>query len=251
MAIPTVALDDVDLVIQAGRSARIGADDFRLDNDQEYRLLRRLAGGRARYLMLSTRAVYGPAGPGPLRETDAPAPASAYACNKLALERAATKALGERACIARLSNVFGFEWPGRRTFFGTMLTSLKDQGVIRFDMAGETERDFLPVELAATALARLATTGASGVVNVGAGFSLPCAALAQSLIDGFGSGRLAIDTDEPSDTFWMDTSRLAKLTGLRTTSASVLAAAHDAGRRLRGHHADVAPVRPAPPPRSV
>jgi nucleoside-diphosphate-sugar epimerase len=231
-AIPSIDLDGVELVIHAGRAAGIGTDEWRLEQDPEYRLLTRLVGHSARYVMLSTRAVYGPAGSRPLRPTDPPAPASPYGRNKLRLEQAARDLLGERLCILRLSNVFGFEWPGRTTFFGTMLDRLKQDGLIRFDMAGSTRRDFIPVEPAARMIARLAALRQSGIVQVGAGLSLPCADLAHAVIEGFGNGRLLVESVLPKDEFAFDTSAAQAETGILVQPDDVLSAARQAGRAL-------------------
>ncbi len=231
-AIPGIDLAGVELVIHAGRATGIGTEAWRLDQDLEHCLLTRLAGHPACYVMLSTRAVYGPAGSRPLRPTDTPAPASAYGRNKLRLEQAAQGLLGERLCILRLSNVFGFEWPGRATFFGIMLDRLKRDGVIRFDMAGSARRDFLPVELAARMIARLAAGRQGGIVHVGAGLSLPCADLAHAVIEGFGSGRLLVESPFPKDEFAFDASAAQAATGIVVGADDVLSAARQAGLAL-------------------
>lgn len=233
-ALATIALEDVDLVIHAGRAAAIGTERWRLDQDLEHGLLTRLARQRARYVMLSTRAVYGrQAGLLPLRESDPTLPVTAYGRNKLRLEQAATTLLGqERLCILRLSNVFGFEWPGRTTFFGTMLERLRAEGLIRFAMAGSTRRDFVPVRLAAAMIARLALGKLTGVIHVGAGRSLPCAALAEAVIAGYGSGRLVIDKAAVSDEFAFDTGIASTACGIEVSEAAILAAATEAGRLL-------------------
>jgi nucleoside-diphosphate-sugar epimerase len=227
-----VRLDGVGLVIHAGRAAGIGTQAWRLEQDVEHLLLTRLAGHAARYVMLSTRAVYGAAPGRPLREDDPPVPVTAYGRNKLSLEQAARTLLGDRLCVLRLSNVFGFEWPGRATFFGNMLDRLERDGLIRFDMAGSTRRDFVPVEPAVAMIARLATGTRSGIVHVGAGLSLPCADLAQAVIDGFGRGRLVVDGPEPRDCFAFDTTIARAETGIVVARAQILAAARGAGRAL-------------------
>jgi nucleoside-diphosphate-sugar epimerase len=230
--IPGISLDGVELVIHAGRATGIGTDSWRLDQDPEYCLLTRLASHPARYMMLSTRAVYGIAGSQALRPTDPPAPVTPYGRNKLRLEQAARDLLGERLCILRLSNVFGFEWPGRATFFGIMLDGLKRDSVIRFDMAGSTRRDFIPVELAALTVARLTTGRQRGIVHVGAGLSLPCADLAHAVIQGFGSGRLLVESPLPKDEFAFDTRAAQAETGVVVRADDVLSAARQAGLAL-------------------
>jgi nucleoside-diphosphate-sugar epimerase len=229
---PTLDGQRFDLVIHAGRSPAIGRGDWRLADDAEHLLLRRLASSSCRYLMLSSRAVYGPAGDAALAPGHATAPASAYGRNKLRLEQAGRDLLGERLGILRLSNVFGCEWPGRATFFGTMLAGLAQRSEIRFDMAGSTRRDFVPVEMAARIIASLARLRAEDpVLHVGAGIALPCAALAEAVIAGFGRGRL-VATGPERDGFAFDVGRTVALTGIALDEAGVLGAAWAAGRQL-------------------
>ncbi|WP_027135361.1 NAD-dependent epimerase/dehydratase family protein [Geminicoccus roseus] len=232
-AIPDVPLEGVELVIHAGRAAGIGTEAWRLADDVEHLLLTRLARHPAHYVMLSSRAVYGPAEGRRLRESDLPAPASAYGRNKLRLEQAGQVLLGQRLCILRLSNVFGFEWPGRSTFFGAMLDRLKREGLIRFDMAGSTRRDFVPVAQAAAMIAALATRRRGGIVHVGAGRSLHCAALAEAVIAGYGEGRLVVDAVNPYDEFAYNTALAQARTGINVSEAEILAAARAAGAALR------------------
>ncbi|WP_222183949.1 NAD-dependent epimerase/dehydratase family protein [Geminicoccus harenae] len=230
--IPTLDGHHFDLVIHAGRSPGIGQADWLLADDAEYLLLRRLADSACRYLMLSSRAVYGPADGNALAPNHPTAPASAYGRNKLRLEQAGRDLLGERLGILRLSNVFGCEWPGRTTFFGTMLAGLAERGAIRFDMAGSTRRDFVPVAAAARTIASLARLGTRDpVLHVGSGIALPCAALAEAAIAGFGRGRL-VATGPERDGFAFDVGRTVALTGIALDEAAVLGAARAVGREL-------------------
>ncbi|HEX2527651.1 MAG TPA: NAD-dependent epimerase/dehydratase family protein [Geminicoccus sp.] len=230
--IAAVPLDGVDVVIHAGRHRPGDPRAWRLDEDVETTLLARVQGSAARYVMLSTRAVYGPTGSAPLTEQETASPVTAYGRHKLQLEDHAQALLGDRLTVLRLANVFGYEWPGRTTFVGSMLDGLATRGIIRFDMAAATRRDFIPVEAAATAIASLASRHHPGIVNVGSGCPTACGTLAQALIDGFGRGRLVIDLDEPKDEFVLDTGVLRRRTGATVTPQNILEAAGMAGRQL-------------------
>jgi nucleoside-diphosphate-sugar epimerase len=229
---PTLPLDDVGVVIHAGRYRPADPAKWRLEEDPEAHLLERLAHSAARYVMLSTRTVYGRASSFILSEADPLRPATAYGRHKLALEERGRLLLGDRLTIARLSNVFGFEWPGRATFFGIMQERLAREGQVNFDMAAETRRDFIPVEAAARAIAALALDGRPATVNVGSGHAVACGALAQALIDGFGHGRLVVTDHTVKDEFVLNTSQLQARTGLLLAEADILEAARRAGRQL-------------------
>lgn len=241
-AIPGLRLTPADVVVHAGRHPAIGTTDWSIEDDPEAVAIERVRAAGARHVMLSTRAVYGPAGDRPLREGDEPRPASPYGRNKLRLEQLALDRLGERATILRLTNVFGFEWPGRTTFMGTMLTSLATSHEIRFDMNPATRRDFLPVDRAAAAIAAIVRRDdAGGIINVAAGFDLPCGRVADALIAGFGRGRLVTTADDVRDAFAVDTTRLHRLTGFWTSAALVV-------DEFTRHGAELAQALGDPPP---
>ena len=140
-------LDGVRAVLYAGRHPALGTPAWRLEDDLEPRLARRVAEAGLPFVSLGTRKVYAPAH-APLAETSPLGPGDLYGRQKLEIEEALVAISGSRLTRLRLSNIFGFE-PDRRSFMGLMLTRLRDEGAIRFDMSPFTARDFLPVEVAA------------------------------------------------------------------------------------------------------
>lgn len=141
------------------------------------------------YIMLSSRAAYGPAPENNLlHENLAPQPDTAYGQNKLAAENALLDLLPpERLTILRMANIFGDEF-GRHTFFGLMLSALKNQGIMRFDIAPDSVRDFLPADIWAQYLVQIAAHPARGLYNIGAGFGITTKELSGWIIEGFGGG---------------------------------------------------------------
>jgi UDP-glucose 4-epimerase len=158
--------------------------------------------------MLSTRRVYGPqerwnateAGPALGDET-------AYGRNKARTEETIRTALSGQAGIFRLSNIFGYEYDrdGRRkSFLGIMLTSLKQNNKIHFDMSPNTRRDFLPVEICAGLLVDRAVTRTTGTYNLGSGIALPCGMLANWIQEGYEGGNLICDPETVRDEFYLN-----------------------------------------------
>ena len=147
-------LDGVSCVVNCAYDPRLRAGapyDPALDVD--LRIARRVSARPGTLqLMLSTRAAYGPAGADPvLREDRPPAPDRPYGASKLATERALGALLGERLTVLRLSNVFGDEAvPGRRTFVGVALATLRERGAIVLDIDPGVARDFVPVSSVAS-----------------------------------------------------------------------------------------------------
>ncbi len=133
----------------------------------------------ARVVYLSTDAVY------PfdvtVTEATAPAPASAYAEMHLAREVALRERFGDALLVLRVSQVYG---PGdRHNAYGPMrmLRAALATGEITLFGEGEERRDHLHVEDAAQAIAALAGSDATGILNLATGRSVTFAWLAREI----------------------------------------------------------------------
>lgn len=231
---------DISAVLWGGRHPALGTADWSIDDELELRAARLAAARALPFLSLGTRKIYAPA-PGPLRE-DAPlGPTDRYGEQKLAIEEALVRILGEQ-CLTRLrlSNIVGAEF-GRATFMGRMLTTLAGEGLIRFDMSPFTRRDFLPVAAAGSAIAALLRDPPGGVVNVASGVALECGRLALWLMEGFGRGQLLCESPEERDALVLDVARLRRLTGLAWSEGDLRNACLALGRAAAG-----SPGRPPP-----
>lgn len=143
------------------------------------------------YIMLSSRAAYG-AAPDDLylREDMTTKPDTPYGINKLQTEQTLkTMIAPEKLTIIRSANIFGQEY-GRRTFFGMMLTSLKDNGVLEFNIAPDAQRDFLSAEKWADDVVKIVQNPKGGLYNLGSGFGVTTQNMAEMLISAHGSGEV-------------------------------------------------------------
>jgi dTDP-4-dehydrorhamnose reductase/UDP-glucose 4-epimerase len=227
-------LRGVATVLYAGRDPALGTAAWSLAEDDELALARHAAGARLAFLSLGTRKVYAPS-TRPLTETDRVGPVDLYGQQKLALEHALAELLGPRLTRLRLANIFGYERdPARSSFLTAALAGLAERDEIRFDMSPFVARDFLPVELCAKALAGIARRPPGGVLNVGSGIALPAGRLALWLIEGYGRGRLVIESPLERDSFVLDIGRLKSLLGgAGCTPAELRQSCIALGRRLR------------------
>jgi len=189
----------------------------------------------AHVVMISSRKVYGPAGGEPLVETRAPAPQDAYGRNKLVTEGLLQDRFGPNLTILRVANVFGFEdLPGRRTFLGLLLRSLREEGVIRYDVNPFTVKDFLPVEAFAAALVKVVQARPGGLFNLGSGVPLEVGWLAMWILEGYGRGSLSIADPAIRDAFTMNIDRFVARFGAVAGREDIRAACLAIGGRLRG-----------------
>lgn len=184
--------------------------EYNESDDFDLFLARRLvARSDGRFLMASSRMVYGPAAAdGRLAEDMALRPVTPYGRARARTELELDDLLGERLTVLRLSNIFGDELiAGRTNFFALALHSLVQRGRISLDMAPFVERDFLPVELLVGWLPRIVRCAAPGVFNLGAGRGTATGRIVQWLIEGYGKGEMLVTSMREHDPFWLDMHR--------------------------------------------
>ncbi len=226
-------LDGIACVVNFARHPLLGRDGYQVEAmDADLHLARRIGGRDVAYLMLSSRKVYAPSAR-PLAETAPTCPSDAYGRHKLEVEERLGALLGERLTVLRLANVFGYELaPGRGTFMALTLNRLAREGAIHYDMSPFVERDFLPVEALVRLLAKIADAPPGGIVNVGSGIGLPTGRLALWILEGFGRGRLVIESPRERDPFVLDVTRLRSLYDPPCSLDELRTACLDLGRRL-------------------
>ncbi|MGF1456124.1 MAG: NAD-dependent epimerase/dehydratase family protein [Alphaproteobacteria bacterium] len=202
-----VARGDAGVLINCALDPAFRRADYDPDHDMDLRLARRFRG--THMIMLSSRKVYGPRNDWPAREAGPALGADAYGRNKAITERALQDDLGDRLTVLRLSNVAGFEYPepGRRTFMALVLSRLKQDGVIHYDMDPAQERDFVPLDRAVAFIVGAVRSGPGGILNAGSGIPLATGDLARWIMDGFGGGRLTVEDRGIQDRFVLDMAR--------------------------------------------
>jgi nucleoside-diphosphate-sugar epimerase len=188
----------------------------------------------ARYVMVSSRAVYAPRLDPPLSEDEPVAPKTIYGKNKAKIEATLQELLGSRLLILRLGNVFGSEPLGRHTFVSTALRSLVREGTIELDIAPTTRKDFVPAWFVGQAAATLVSQGADGIVNIGSGIALPIGEVANALIRGNGTGQVKVLCDDIGEEFCLDVTSLANRTGLTISRHSLVLSLEKAAKEHHG-----------------
>jgi UDP-glucose 4-epimerase len=203
--------------------------------DQDLAVARRAADAGRPFVMLSTRRVYGPDAPASTPEGAPLQPIDTYGRNKARTETALRALMGEQLTILRLANIFGFE-PGRSTFFGIALDSLRGRGQIVLDTAGRVRRDFLPVSDFAVAFHRILARRLTGTFNMGAGTATAIGDVASALIQGFGRGELVITSSQERDNFLLDSTALADRIGPYCAAEGILPRCVEIGKALHENH---------------
>jgi nucleoside-diphosphate-sugar epimerase len=228
-------LNKTDVIVNLGVSSDIASDAFNVNDSLDVFLAHSVLDmPKTRLVTISTRQIYGEACL--LSEKLDPFPTTQYGKNKLAVEKYLCKLLSpSQLTILRCSNVFGFEL-GRKTFFGTMLTSLSDDDFIKFNISPDTKKDFIPIEDCCEIIFQVVSKKVTGIFNVGSGISVRSGDLAQAVIKGFGSGEFICDSELIDGQFQMDISSLRALIDYPPiTTDLVLLNATKIGCQLREH----------------
>jgi UDP-glucose 4-epimerase len=200
--------------------------------DFDRRVAERAARSGVHFVMMSTRRVYGPASGVPIRENDLTRPIDNYGANKLRTEEEVRRLLGDRCTILRVANVFGYE-PGRHTFFGIALETLRRQRRIVLDSNPFVEKDFLPLSECAASIASVLRKRPSGIFNLGYGTATPLGRIAMWLIEGYSEGELLVTSIEERDAFLLDSSKLHAAVGLPSRSRTIRDHCVEIGKQLR------------------
>jgi hypothetical protein len=229
--------EGIGTVVNFAFDPRLYREPYAPELDVDRQISQRIADLPLRYVLLSSRTVYGPAVNWDAREDAETVGDGVYGRNRVAIEHALRERLDpERLTVLRITNTVAYELqPGRRnTFMSILLGALRDRGEIRFDMSPRTRRDFITDTFLCGALRRLVTLRADGVFNVGCGFPVATGDIADWVIEGYGSGRVVADPDEVRDEFFLNTSRLREKVGMTQTPEALRDRCREIGRRLAG-----------------
>ena len=230
--LPEADFSSYDAVINMAYDPRYmrTAYDSALDFDRS--VAERAVDSGAHFVMMSTRRVYGPTSGAAIRENDPTKPMDNYGANKLRTEDEVRRLLGNRCTILRVANVFGYE-PGRHTFFGIALETLRRNGRVILDSNPFVEKDFLPLSECAASIISVLRKKPSGIFNLGYGTATPIGRIAMWLIEGYSEGELLITSAEERDAFLLDSSKLRAVADLPKRTGTVRDHCIEIGKRLR------------------
>jgi dTDP-4-dehydrorhamnose reductase/UDP-glucose 4-epimerase len=224
----------ITCIVNFSFSPLLYLQDYDRELDVDARLAHIASDEGIHYVMLSTRKVYQETIQWGAREDAHVTGSSIYGKNKLRIEKNLANVLGGAVTILRPGNVFGYERQSERVRFGAyLLNQLADTGVIRLTVSPFVRRDVIPVDYFCEVLREVVLRKPGGVINIGAGESLEIGRIALWIIEGFGSGRLIVESPAECDEFQLDTERLKSEFGLNCGRERVADFSRELGRRLR------------------
>ena len=185
-------IDDAKIVLNFAFHPALRNSAYEPQHDIDLAIAQRIKNTDAHYIMMSSRMVYGGA-PDTLYldEEMAPAPCNNYGLNKWETEQALAKTLPlHRLTILRMGNIFGSE-EGRSSFIGMMIEGLKTENTIRFNIAPDSQRDFLSVWQWGVYMKHILQNIQPGTYNIGSGFGTTAQQISDWVIEARGSGESA------------------------------------------------------------
>jgi dTDP-4-dehydrorhamnose reductase len=205
------ALKSARVIVNCAFHPDLADQEYDADKDIDFAIASLIQNSDAHYIMMSSRMVYGNAPDDLMLSEDAePKPVTIYGRNKLTIEQALQDVLpAKHLTILRMANIFGYE-PERSSFFGTMITSLQESGVINFDIAPDSQRDFLSVWGWADYMEQVIPKPIGGIFNVGSGFGTTPQELAEVLINEANKGKAAFNGNSYDGQFILDVRKLLK-----------------------------------------
>lgn len=209
------ALKSANVIVNCAFHPDLTAEEYDADKDIDFAIVSLIQNSDTHYIMMSSRMVYGKAPDDlMLSEDTAPKPVTTYGRNKLTIEQTLQDILpAKRLTILRMGNIFGYE-PQRSSFFGAMITSLQETGEIHFDIAPDSQRDFLSVWAWAEYMEQVIHKPIGGIFNVGSGFGTTPQELADALIDEAKKGKAVFNGNSFDGQFILEISEFLKSYGL-------------------------------------
>lgn len=231
-AVGDIKLSQTECIINFAYPGAYMTDTYEPANDVDRAIIDRLKGSDIHFIMISSRKVYDQACPCPWDETSTLAGQDVYGQNKVVTEEYIREHRAGQHTILRLGNIIETE-PGRHTFMGIALDTLKREGRIKLNAHPGTKRDFLPVAKFAAALARVIQERPVGTYNLASGLQTSVGDVASWIIEGFGAGQVVSTDNAQRDAFVLDVVRLQSIIGPICTRSDIREACMESGRRLK------------------
>ena len=228
-----VSWDAVGCVVNLSYNTDCSSGSYQPMIDMDRQIADRLKNTDAHYVMFSSRMVYDAANAGPICEDDACVGQGFYGENKIISEHNITETLKGRYTILRLANIFGFE-PGRHTFMGHALRTLREENRIHLDINRDAFRDFLPAAIFSRVLGDILLRKPCGIINLGSGIRHSVGDVAGWLIEGYGDGVITCEPTEPENSFVLNVEKLTNIFGPICSDGDIKRACIELGQRL--HH---------------
>lgn len=199
-----------DVVINTALNPLHRTERYSVQNDIDVKIAMKIKSYNCKYIMLSSRKVYGNSTSLVTFNEDSPLdPFDFYSENKVITENAVTSILDNRCCILRGSNYFAFEY-GRNSFIGFCLNSLKKNNTISYTYNRNIKRDFIHIYTVSDIIYQVIIHGLTGIYNVGSGSGLEIGSIAEHIISGYGSGKFIVSENAPYDQqFILDISKIS------------------------------------------
>ena len=220
-----VSLNGIKAIINLSFDPNLYIESYNLDYDIDSKIAHKILGKNIRYIMVSSRKVYGDYKGVPFSEIEACNPVDYYGENKYIIENNLNKIIGNNLYILRAGNVFGNEFDSSRKRLGSYLINqlIINNGNINLSMSKETFKNVISLDNFVLILNDFAKNNIpQGIYNVGSNSATDIGVIAKNLILGFGGGgKIFVKRDEIIDPFDLDVSKLLGVVNNNPTDENI------------------------------
>ena len=113
-----------------------------------------------------------------------------YAKNKLIIEKKIKNLMQNNFLILRIANILNFNLDKKKLFIPKLLNSLKKNNLIEYDLNKTVYKDFITFDYFTRCLDTLIKANKTGVFNISSGKRINIHQLGESIIKGYGKGKI-------------------------------------------------------------
>jgi nucleoside-diphosphate-sugar epimerase len=207
-----VPLENIKSIINLSFHPDLYIKSYNEVYDIDSKIAQKISDRNIKYIMVSSRKVYGDYKGVPFNEMESCNPIDHYGDNKYIIENNLKKIIGKNLYILRAGNIFGNEFDLSRKRLGSYLINqlIINNGSINLGMSKETFKNIISIDNFLLILNSIAKNDIPrGIYNVGSNSATKIGVIAKNLIIGYGgNGRIFVHRDELVDPFDLDTRKL-------------------------------------------
>ena len=206
-------VNDYDVVVNCSIAPEYSSQKYDSKFDMDFKWAKDIT-GKTRYIMFSTRKVYGYSESLISYNEDCPInPFDYYSENKAITETFVRNNI-ENHTILRGSNLFGFEF-GKKSFIGYCMNQLHSHEKIRYNLDPSIKRDFIDIHTSCKMIGEVINQEICGTYNLSSNYGLEIGKISEYLIEGYGRGELYVEYPGKAEQFIIDNKKLEVATNCK------------------------------------
>ena len=215
-------LDKFSHIFNLSIDPKIKSKQYKFTNKIDEKICRKIKNKNTIYIFPSTRFIY-----------EKKQKNNFNRLNKIIIENKIKKLIRQNYLILRIGNILAFDLNNKSLFVTKMLNDLKNKNEIRFDLKKNTQKDFITFDYFAKCLDILIEKKIVGTYNFSSGKKTSINMVANSIIKGYGKGKIIFEKNLKNDSFVLNNSDLKRIVKLNLYKKDIQKYCFKIGRNLR------------------